>query len=519
MLLIVAASNFAFAQESDENEREIFYRYMDNCYSDEDCQPCMDTLKILGFKQVNDIGIMLPSWKPVLGDDEVTVLEGRVIAASVTPEDLPLYHYTHDIGINVVPDKDYEHLLTYYTNDDGERELVRDYMHLEWETGLAAGNKGNYCTQFNTKGNSCGFASAGHERNDEIWNWPTVGDWAHIEGLWIFDRGHPPAKTELHPIRFMGTLRSLPDKITVNEKPVFASRVDIYANGDGGAFYNNLPFAEDYVHKVKMSDKDYSFTVKNILPPPSPNAKLKYQVLKRKGNTFPQDVSVKIEGNSAVITVPWKSKGIADTAVLGQTVHLYWDEGNGIPENFKIYTYNVTLDKLRIRRFTDVMNRSEMRMYANVGSNYFFLNDILGGKENILDQKFGKTLKRNWKIKKTFTIYVPEGWRFRIMAKGWEADGTDKIYGHIMDHNSPCDAATKKFIHDKMMDWSPVGLGGCMDDFTGMAEFFHQGTSLGEPINFKISPLTGENGDFCPGSGYDLRNYFNLYYTLERIGN
>lgn len=519
--MVFSFPNLALAQEhkeeNEEHEREIFRRYLDNCYSNEDCQPCMDTLKVMIFTRINDIGIMLPSWKPVLGDDDVTVLEGRVIGASVSAEDLPLFHYTHDIGINVKPDKAYEHLLTYFTNDSGNHELVEDYMHLEWESGLGASNMGNYCTDYNIKGNSCGFASAGHERNDEIWNWPTVGDWVHMEGLWIFDRGHPPAKTELHPMRLMGTRRSLPDKIDIEGKAVFATRIDVYANGDGSAFYHNLPFAEDFVHKVKMGSKNYSFKVQSILPKPSPNAQLKYKVIQRKGNTYPSDVKVTVEGDEATVLAAWGYNGIADTAVLGQTVYLYWDEGNGIPVDFKIHTYKVTLDRFRLRYYSDILNRSELRVFANVGSNFFFLNDTLGGKNDILNKKFGKTRKKKWDIGKSFIIHVPEGWRYRVMAKGWEADGVNKLFGQIMDHNSPCTKETRKFIHDQMMDWTPVGWGGCMDDFTGMAESFHTAIDLKTPTSFEIRPQDGKNGDFCPGADYNLKDYFSLYYTVEKI--
>lgn len=522
MLLVFAMSNSTFCQE-DEEEREFPSRYVDNCYSDEDCQPCIDTLKILFFKRVNDIGIMLPAWKPVVDYETVVVLEGEVIYGGVSSEDLPLYHYTHDFAFNVIPDKKYEGLLTYYTDDWGRNRLVEEYIHVEWESGLAASNKGNFCAPNNIKGSSCGFASSGHERYDEIWNWPAVGDWAHVEGLWVFDRGHPPAKTEIHPARFVVTRRALPDKISVkgispmDEKTVFATRVDLYANGNGGAFNNNLPFAEDFVHRVQMSSKDYSVKVKSILPKPSEHAQLRADFVSRKGDTYTGDVHVEIESDSAEIRVNWKSQQVADTAVLAQTVYLYWDEGNGVAEDYEIGTYKVTLEHLKINTFSDILNRSELRMFTGVGNIYIFLNEWLGGEEDILNKKFGKARKRKYDMDISFTLYVPEGERFHIMSKGWEADGVNKLFGQIMDQNLPCTKENRKFIKDQMMDWSPVGWGGCMDDFTGLAEAWHVPSKIDSAAQYEIHPIDGLNGDFCPLGDYSLKDYFRLYYKIEKV--
>ncbi len=518
--VLIRASLVCFAQE-DKEGREVFTRYIDNCYSNEDCQPCIDTLRILGFKRINDIGIMLPAWKPVVDNETVTILEGNVIYGGVSSEDLPLYHYTHDFAFNVIPDERSRGLLTYYTDEKGKNRLVRDYIHVEWESGLAASNKGNYCTQNNIIGNSCGFASSGHERYDHIWNWPTIGDWVHVEGLWVFDRGHPPAKTEIHPVRFMATRRALPDKVKVGKdegsREVYATRIDMYANGNGGAFNNNLPFAEDFVHKVRMSSKNYRVKVEPILPKPSSNSQLRGYIVPRKGDTYTGDVHVEIGGESATIMVNWKSDKVLDTAILAQTVYLYWDEGNGVPVDYEIGTYKVTLNHLRIKTFSDILNRSELRMFSNVGSNYIFLNEWLGGEDDILNKKFGKARKRKYDMDISFTLYVPKNEKFRVMAKGWEADGVNKLFGQIMNQNLPCTKENRKFIKDKMMDWTPVGWGGCMDDFTGMAEGWHVPSKIDTIAHYEIHPVDGLNGDFCPMGDYSLKDYFRLHYKIEKL--
>src|SRR6266566_7327196 len=46
-----------------------------------------------------------------------------------------------------------------------------------------------------------------HQRREVIWNWPTLSDRVHVEGLWIWDRGHPPADTEIHSPRLVAIQR------------------------------------------------------------------------------------------------------------------------------------------------------------------------------------------------------------------------------------------------------------------------------------------------------------------------
>src|SRR5262249_48614405 len=154
-------------------------------------------------------------------------------------------------------------------------------------------NDGNICSGANRRGNSAGFFSAGHRRGEVIWNWPTVGDRVHVEGLWIWDRGHPPASTEIHPPRLVAIQRKLPT--TTRRDPIepgptlLATRADIFAGGDGGALLNNRSGVPGFVKHIPMSDRDYSFTLYHSLPRPSANARLRWNIQKQPGDTFPGD--------------------------------------------------------------------------------------------------------------------------------------------------------------------------------------------------------------------------------------
>jgi hypothetical protein len=501
------------------------------------CYPCLDTLKVYGFKHVVDLRPMLPSWRPVVDHDTVVVLEGQVMPIEghlgyeygiphVSFEDLPLYHYTHDFSFNLFPDSAYRNLLSRYirieTDSSGKEirdTIVRDWVHCEWESGLGAGNRGNKYSKVCRKGGTAGFATAGHERGDIIWNWPTANDWVHVEGLWIWDRGHPPAKTEIHPMRFMATRRNLPDKIlTPKGDSVFATRIDLFGNGDGSAFYNNQDTSK-WVRNVRMSSKDYNFNLLHTLPRPTRESELKYLIVDRKGNTFHSSISVEFvspESSTVTVNIPWKTASLADNLILAKTLYLYWDEGLGVPKDYRVHSYTVNLEKLWIRRLSEVffLTPAELRMFADVGGQYIFLNEQISNSQDILRHGFGKTIRKRWKINKSTTIYVPEGRSFRVYVGGWEADGVDKVMGHIIDQYSECASGVKSRINDLMLDPTPVGYGGCEDDNMGESIRFHSPENLLENGSYRSIGNGKPYKENCPLGNRTPVNFHQLEYSI-----
>lgn len=528
---LLAIQFSAFAQDP--------FTYPDNLRfsteADEGYYPCWDTMKVYMFKNVIDLRLILPAWRPVLNHDSVSILEGQIMpipghegykfgVPHVSFEDLPLYHYTHDFSFNVFPDEGYRNLLSRYIkiskDEDGNEvkdTVVRDWVHCEWESGLAAGNRGNKHKDACEVGGTAGFATAGHERYDIIWNWPTAGDWVHVEGLWIWDRGHPPAKTEIHPMRFMATRRNLPDKIRSERgDSVFATRVDLYANGDGSAFYNNQDTGA-WAHPVKMSSKDYSFNVKQTLPRPSENSNLKYKLLTQKGNSYTGTIRVETsDSGTANVFIPWKSAGFADTLTLGQTLYLYWDEGNGTHADYPIKTYSVDFKSFKVRRLSEpVLGRAELRVFMEVGGQYIFFNEFATNQKNVLNKGIGKTYRRKWKINNSFTVHLPEDREFRVYVGGWEADGAEKIMGHIIDQYSDCTSDLKNRINDLMLDPSPMGYNGCEDDNFGEAIMFHSVSTINQNSSFLIKGDGKPYRENCPFGKHNPVDFHRLEYSVR----
>ncbi len=494
--------------------------------AEQSCIPCLDTFNFLWIEKVKNISLLFPEWRPVVAYDSITILEGLVDhqkkVPSVSAEDLPLFHYTHDITWNVIPDQDYRYLLSYKIYDKQD-ETIKKYdtavnhtIRVEWETGLAQSNDGNCCSELNCQGKSCGFFSAGHQRKDTIWNWPTIGDWVHVEGLWVWDRGHPPAEVEIHPARLVATQRALPEKIKIDDSYKFATRIDIFASGDGGAFNNNRPNSLTFVRPVKMSSKDYVFIVKHTLPKPSPDAVLKYIMKTHKGNSFTADVKFTTHSDEGTVTIniPWKTSAINDTAIFAQTCYLYWDKGSGVPENYPIHTYNIRFNQLRFDHFNEFLSKAEIRMFLDVAGNFFFLNDFSKTKD-ILNQGMGKTRKKKWNLDIEYTIYVPEDKQFHIMAHGFEADGMDKFFGHITDNHSPCTPIIKKELNRNLIR---VFLGGCLDELLGNAGRLHHSKELNEKqADFILFSKGDYHYDECPCASFSPNNIFSINYSVKKI--
>jgi hypothetical protein len=92
------------------------------------------------------------------------------------------------------------------------------------------------------------------------------------------------------------------------------------------------------------------------------------------------------------------------------------------------------------------VTKRRVRLFANVGNDWIFLNDFFGKRGKILTRGMGETFRKHWELSNQFTVYVPRSKTFRVFMSGWEADGIDYLMGDVLDPESPCDAPTKRFF-------------------------------------------------------------------------
>ena len=510
---------------------------------------CVIQAKYFGIPLApEELGRTFPEWEAVERDTEdaghtsSVILEGTVTTPQsdeneeghVSFEDTPFGHYTHDMTFKVRPDSSYLYLLgiRMLNHIIGEREpcflnaaetcpgpfpdsaacynLGRDdiprvpncvfnewtqddgRIEVEWESGLGADNDDNPCHSDNEAGNSCGFFSAGHRRRDIIWNWPTVGDHVHVEGRWVWDRGHPPAVTEIHPPRLVATQRQLPAMLYLagpDNGFVLATREDVFASGDGGALNNNRTAKTNhdnavpwYVRRVRMSDRDYTFKITHPLPPPRSSARLNWGYDTRTGDTFQnepiitQDTETGPHGvvhllPSVTVTIPWLSRHAPDTDVFARTIYVWWGTDNslddlttthGVAADYHPRLFKVTLGQFSLNQGAhNVLEHGgdmELRVFVEAGGNWLFVNELVSDDEagNILEEGVGDSgPEAKWNIvdrrsaPEAFTIVLPPGPppspelrrpypSFRVHVGGWEADGVNASFGKLLNPNIPC---------------------------------------------------------------------------------
>ena len=366
---------------------------------------------------------------------------------------------------------------------------TQDVMEVEWESGLGASNDDNPCQSDNQQGNTCGFFSAGHTRRELIWQWPTVGDRVHVEGYWIWDRGHPPAVTEIHPPRLVATQRNLLSMLTFPSQTgfVLATKADVFASGDGGALNNNRSDVPSYVRPVPMSEKDYTFKITHNVPPPTASAQLHWGYVGQAADSFgrdpiiSQDTETQPDGTvrrlpRVTVTLPWHSGAAADTAVFARTFYVWWSTGDnvadltvthGVAADYHPRIFKVTLDYIIMNSGANDMlepgigqHDMELRVFVEAGGNWLFLNEI-PGVDNILDDGLGDAgddlggtdgdivdnrsgQARPWE----FTFVVPPGGSFRMHAGGWESDGVNDAFGKLINPFANCDCEFQQQFND-----------------------------------------------------------------------
>lgn len=507
--------------------------------SDHGCKPCYDTVSVLMFKRVFDLSPLLPEWNPVVDWGHVDAVEGVVVPASdhyygnhVSQEDFSGYHYTHDFGFNVMPDSAYRRVLArrvytgheiHHPSDRPDTVLDRS-IHVEWESGLAAGNDGNTCAEANRRGESCGFFSAGHQRRDVIWNWPSIGDWVHCEGTWVWDRGHPPAYTELHPLRLVATRRAMGAYIPRYEgarDSILATRIDVFASGDGGALMNDRPDAREFVHRSHMGSRDYTFRVRPVEPRPTPDAVLRWRSTIRPGDDFPGQFQIQVEESSLSFRIQWK--GRPDTAVVARTVYCWWETPSPGADGFRevatpFQVYEVRFESMYFNQRKDITSHPERVIWLEAGGQYLCLNEFVDG-EDILRDGMAKSFRRDWEIGLSLIVYARPGQSFRVHAGGWESDGISRAFGLLMDPMMPCTKATKQAFHKHLWPATPFGLHGCLDDLIGEVHDVHEVDKLGAYQEYEAISFGGENElEQCPGANTVQNDVFRLRYSIRRIG-
>lgn len=349
---------------------------------------CRDlSIGINGEGRAN-IGIVLPgvpAWVSVEPSDRPVVAEGTVRESKITHTDYPLLHDSHDQNFFVALDPKYNglHSDANSVSRSGER-----LMEMEWESKFFP-----------------------------FFFWPTAGDRVWMEGRWIFDCGHPPYRTEIHPPQAVAFTRFNSIIFPGDSVPSDTVKTTIYIHGRGG--YYNTP----------VGGKNYEFDV-TLPPKPSPDAKVRTVILNLPfGGPAPTLTPIPAS-NPTKIHVVYPLASVAPSAdkKFAAIFAAGWDE----PRNTQAYRQlQVTVDSVRVINDQDPLASGEYRLWTNVNGNWIRLP---GTGLNDVDN--GETVRVN-------TIFPPvivkdRGGTVFIQSSGWESDAVDDYFGCKTDFRIRC---------------------------------------------------------------------------------
>jgi hypothetical protein len=356
---------------------------------------------------------VFPQWVSVQPEDNQMVAAGTVTRSFVSFHDIPWNHNSHDGIFYVNLDPAYSGL---YSTAHKVVDNV-PIMEMEWEIGSTNfGPTDRFPIQF----------------------WPEQGDRVWMMGRWVFDCGHEPYPTELHPVSAVAFTRNQPTIFEGDSSPTMTSKTFLYLGGEGG--YYNTP----------VGGRDYYFDV--ILPASlTDTARLTAEIQYPLGNNGPSPLLVPFMisfplpvGNPPIFIVlhamhiiyPLSTIGASPQNQFGAIISAGWREPV-LTQGYKLL--RVTFDSITINKDHDPSFSGEWQhLWAGVNGHWIELSGPSGYFD--LDEADDGDTKHFQD--RSVMLLVPDNGNVRIHTTGWETDEIDEHFGFIpvpqdLDDNEP----------------------------------------------------------------------------------
>ncbi len=377
------------------------------------------------------------------GEKEKTVIaQGILRGSKVSWTDWPATHISHDVNFFVKPDLLYRYLFSAASLEKSQEAT----MEMEWETHLFP-----------------------------LRYMPTEGDRVWMAGRWIFDCGHPPYHTEIHPPKFTAFTRTAPVVFTGDKVPAMSSVTYMFASTQGG--YYDAESHEDYEFDapvIKKPSKDAVFHIEILEKPdgvsgmkvtPVPNAKNP----KSLHIIFPLKNQPKDKMFGAVVAAAWRVK----RSTTG------------------FYAFKVAFDSVEILNdhYSDQKKLSWWRLWADVNGHWM---ELFGGALSSVQVETGDVLK----INKSVTLIVPEKTgKISIRTTGYAAELEHDLKASISP-SRPVGVLEKDYTFDGVLKSVSKGMmheeNLLADVYTEEGEEGEEGEEEAEDNN----PFKDTSGDF-----------------------
>ena len=350
---------------------------------------------------VHDINRVRPEWTSVRSGDAAQVAEGVVRSSNVAYHDFPFSHVSHDWNWDVVPDPAYQFL----NGTDNARAGSSRQMEIEWEEAF--------------------FPAAFR---------PAVGDRAWMLGRWVFDCGHSPYLTEIHPPKAVAHTRFAPTILPGDSAPSLTNKTFIWIHGRGG-YYNRPVAQQNYDFDIALPPKPEPVVQQSqasgaaVAPPVAFGAEPRAVILSRVGSVTPI-LSFVPAGAPTRVHVRYPLASLHDSSPnrqFGATIATGWRESS-LGRTYRQLC--VKFENIKVLHDHDPLASGEWRLRLFGGQQWVPLSASVNGKLNDVDD--GDTVAlhdaNDHRCGAIFNVTDPGG-SVRIETTGWESDPIDGLFG------------------------------------------------------------------------------------------
>ncbi len=392
----------------------------------------------VGGLKIGDLELnkILPQWASVEPQDQPRVLEGVVTDSLIATTDTPINHQFHDWNMKVKPFPEYEGMLS------DAAEEVRPFLgdsfkviECEWERSF-------FPEEF----------------------WPIPGDTVWTLGRFIFDCGHTPYHTEIHPPKAIAMSRTIGHTFTGDTVPSTVTKTVMYFNAQGGYFYDPIG-GQDYKFRVPLPPKPSATAVLRheiiSVSSGSPRPIISSTVNRAEGRFDLTDVLSPADGGQT------NTKNLPSKATSGEYLNVTFPLKNFVdrpPTRWSLYAdklktrpngkiphfaavivagwrepvltkgyrrLRITLDNFRVNKDHDsrFKGSGEWLIWVRVNDSWQKLGNNVKNDISVDD---GKTYPIGPPLDtKSFIVTVPEDGNVSIGTTGFEQDAIDDLFGYF----------------------------------------------------------------------------------------
>jgi hypothetical protein len=253
-------------------------------------------------------------------------------------------------------------------------------------------------------------------------------------GRWVFDCGHPPYETEIHPPKAVAFTRAAPTALPGDTAPSLTNKTFVWIHGRGG-YYNRSVAQQDYDFDIALPPRPALAVQQNragaaaVAPPVAFGPEPRAAILSRVGSVTPV-LSFLPAGAPTRVHVHYPLAALHDSSLnrqFGATIASGWREQT-LGRTYRQLC--VKFENVKVLHDHDPFASGEWRLRLYGGQQWVPLSAKVNHELDDVDD--GQTVAlhaaNDHRCSATFNVSDADG-SLRIDTTGWESDAIDGLFG------------------------------------------------------------------------------------------